>query len=369
MLLFGLDMRRFKSKFCFFIVLFFCFSIICSQNKDKLDSLENRLNILRNTNPEETIKIGDYILKYSVSDKQKSNTLALMSFAYFAKENTKKSTELLFQAKEYAEKTNDPEIISKIYGTIAQMYLNIDFKDKAVHYLQLTINEVKKMPEGNDKYRLQGLSYIELGKINMDGKKYSSANSYFKNSLSEFNKMNIDAPYFIKRSYYNLGDSFYNLQKLDSASFYIKKALEIKNNPSVNDYALFTLSNIYTEQKKYQLAIETLKSILENKALNDDILKSKIYLSISKNYKKLGDYENFDFYNEKHLQINKEISNNNINTIKNAVNLEEKKLTNEISTANRQNTTLLVILFAVSGISIVIFFYVSKKKTKAKKTV
>ena len=322
---------------------------------------------MRNTNPDETIKLGNYILKYSASDKQKSNTLALMSFAYFAKENTKKSTELLFQAKEFAEKTNDPEIITKIYGTIAQMYLNIDFKDKAVYYLKLTIDEIKKLPDGNDKYRLKGLSYIELGKINMDDNKYSSANFYFKNSLSEFNKMNDDAPYYIKRSYYNLGDSFYYLQKLDSAGLYIRKALEIKKNPTVNDYALFTLSNIYTAQKKHQLAIDTLKSILNNKKLDDDILKSKIYLSISKNYKMLGDYKNFDLYNEKHLQINKDISQNNINTIKNAVNIEEKKLTNEISSANKQNNTLIIILFIISGISIVIFFYVARTRKKQKK--
>ncbi len=367
MLLFDLNMRRFNSKFCFLTVLLFCFSIIYSQNKDELDSLENRLNMMRNTNPDETIKIGEQILKYSTSDKQKSNTLALMSFAYFAKENTKKSTELLFQAKEFAEKTNDPQIISKIYGTIAQMYLNIDFKDKAVYYLHLTIDEIKKLPEGNDKYRLKGLSYIELGKINMDEKKYSAANLYFKNSLSEFNKMNNDAPYYIKRSYYNLGDSYYNLQKLDSASLYINKALEIKKNTSVNDYALFTLSNIYTDEKKHQLAIDTLKSILKNKELNDDILKSKVYLSISKNYKMLGDYENFDLYNEKHLQINKEIAQNNINTIKNAVNLEEKKLTNEISSANKQNNTLVIILILISGVSITIFFYVGKTKRKQKK--
>ena len=360
-------MRNFKSKFYFLIGFFFCFSFAYSQNSKELDSLENRLNLMRNTNPDETIKLGDYILKYSTSDKQKSNTLALMSFAYFAKENTKKSTELLFQAKEFAEKTNDPQIITKIYGTIAQMYLNIDFKDKAVYYLKLTIDEIKKLPNGNDKYRLKGLSYIELGKINMDDKKYSSANLYFKNSLSEFNKMNDDAPYYIKRSYYNLGDSFYYLQKLDSAGWYIRKALEIKKNPTVNDYALFTLSNIYTSQKKHQLAIDTLKSILNNKKLDDDILKSKIYLSISKNYKMLGDYKNFDLYNEKHLQINKDISQNNINTIKNAINIEEKKLTNEISSANKQNNTLIIILFIISGISIIIFLYVARTRKKQKK--
>ncbi|WDF47087.1 AraC family transcriptional regulator [Chryseobacterium sp. KACC 21268] len=360
-------MRSFKSKLYFLIGFFFCFAFVYPQNEKTLDSLENRLNILRNKNPDETIKIGTYILKNSTSDKQKSNTLALMSFAYFAKENTKKSTELLFQAKEYAEKTNDPEIITKIYGTIAQMYLNIDFKDKAVYYLHLTIDEIKKLPEGNDKYRLKGLSYIELGKINMDDKKYGAANSYFKNSLSEFSKMKIDAPYYIKRSYYNLGDSFYYLKKLDSASFYIEKTLEIKENPTVNDYAVFTLSDIYTAEKKHQLAIDTLKSILKNKELNDDILKSKIYLSISKNYKMLEDYKNFDLYNEKHLEINKEIAKHNIATIKNAVNLEEKKLTNEISSANKQNTTLIIILFLISAISIVVFLYIGKKRQKQKR--
>lgn len=360
-------MKRFHLKIFICITVLLQASCLFSQEINKLEHLENRLQELRNTNPDETIKIGEYILKHSSSDTQKSNTLTLMSFAYFAKKDTQKSTELLFKAKELAEATKDAELITKVYGTIAQMYLKIGFKDKAVEYLHQTIKHIQNLPEGNEKHMLKGLSYIELGKINLEEKKYNKANVYFKNSLAEFNMMKANSLYFIKRSYYNLGDSFYGWTRPDSAQFYLKKALAIQENPIVNQYALFTLSKIYTDKKEYQKAIDTLGAILKHNGLKDDGLKSEIYLSLSKNYNALGNTEKYNMFNEKYLELHNEILDNNLSTIKNAVNIEEKNLTTKITSADKQNNRLLFIIFFICCIAAAILVYVRQKKKIQKK--
>ena len=338
-----------------------------SQEISDLDTLERRLVELRNTHPDEVIKIGDYILKHSSSDRQKSNALIFMSFAYFAKKDTHKFTELLFKSKEIAEGTKDPEIITRIYGTIAQMYLKIEFKDKAAEYIQKAIIEIQKMPEGDSKHRLKGLSYIELGKINGADKKSSEANVNFKNSLAEFKRMNENSLYFIKRSYYNMGDSFYEINEPDSAKLYLKKALYIKQNPVVNPYILYTLSNIYSKEKQYQRAIDTLTGVLDRDGLNDDSLKSEIYLAILKNYNALGNTEKYNLFNEKYLALNHEISNNNLSTIKNVIKMEEKDFTKKISSANQQNDRLLVLLGLIFFTGTSVLFYVRKNKKIQKK--
>jgi len=337
------------------------------QEIKNLEHLEKRLNELRNTNPDEVIKIGDYILQHSSSDRQISNTLVFMSFAYFSKKDTHKFTELLFKAKEIAEATKDPEVITKIYGTIAQMYLKIEFKDKAAYYLEKTIDEIKKMPEGDSKHKLKGLSYIELGKINLTDKKYSDANTYFKRSLNEFNTIKDNPLYFVKRSYYNMGDSFYEMNKTDSAHIYLKKALAIKQNPSVNPYALFTLSSIYTKEKRYYTAIDTLSAVLNRDELQDDILKSEIYLAILKNYKTLGNTKKYNFFNEKYLALKNEISDNNLSTIKNVIKIEEKDYTKKITSAHQQNNRLLLLLALIILSGTAILLYVRKKKKIQKK--
>jgi len=337
------------------------------QEINNLDKLEKRLNELRNTNPDEVIKIGTYILNHSNSDRQKSNTLVLMSFAYYAKKDSDKFTELLFKSKEIAEATNDPEVITRIYGTIAQMYLGIEFKDKAVFYLRKAIAEIQKMPEGDSKHKLKGLSYIELGKINISDKMYSEANSYFKHSLAEFNALKEDSPYFVKRSYYNLGDSYYKMNALGSAQSYLEKALEIRQNPVVDNYALFTLSNIYTQEKQYQRAIDTLMAVLDRNTLNDDSLRSEIYLSVLKNYNVLGNTEKYNLFNEKYLALNHEISNNNLSTIKNVIKIEEKDFTKKITSAHEQNNRLLVLLIFIFLIGTSILLYLRQKKKIQKK--
>lgn len=337
------------------------------QEVKNLDTLERRLVELRNTRPDEVIKIGDYILKHSTSDRQKSTALVFMSFAYFEKKDTHKFTELLFKSKEIAEGTKDPEIITRIYGTIAQMYLKIEFKDKAAEYIEKAISEIQKMPEGDSQHRLKGLSYIELGKINGSDKKSAKANVYFKRSLAEFNKMNENSPYFIKRSYYNMGDSFYEMNEPDSAKLYLKKALAIKQNPVVNPYILFTLSNIYSKEKQYQRAIDTLTGVLDRNELNDDSLKSEMYLAILKNYNALGNTEKYNLYNEKYLALNNEIANNNLSTIKNVIKIEENNYTQKISSANEQNDRLLILLAIIFLAGSGVFFYVRKNKKIQKK--
>jgi AraC-like DNA-binding protein/Tfp pilus assembly protein PilF len=358
-------LKKIHIKIFLYISVLLQAALLFPQEVKNLDSLEQQLNGLRNTNPDKVIKTGNYILKHSTSERQKAYTMALLSFAYFEKKDAEKSTELLFKSKELADETKDIEVITRIYGTIAQMYLNMGLKDKSVFYLRQVIEQVKNLPEGESKYNLKGLTYIELGKISLDEKKYREANNYFKNSLFEFNK-NKKSRYYIKRSYYNIGNSFYEADELDSAQFYLNRALQIRENPVVNDYVLLTLSNIYNKERQFGRAADTLSGILNRNKLHDDMLKSEIYLTLLKNYNTLGEFEKYNFYNEKYLELNNAIKNNNLNTIKNVVSIEEKSLNSKISSAHLQNFWLLFILsmIVILGAGIVLYMRHIEKMQK-----
>lgn len=359
-------MKSFHLKIHILLFLLFQTTFSFSQNIRNLDSLENQLKEFRITNPDEAIKIGGYILEHTTSNSQRSNTLALMSFAYFAKNDTQKSTEFLFRAKNEAEKTNDPKVTSQIYGTIAQMYHNLQFNYKAINYLNKSIDEAQKLPVGNDKFRIKGLLFIELGKIKLNDEKWNEATICFRGSLSEFDKMTDNRLYFLKRSYYNIGESFYSMKKPDSAQFYLEKTLTIKENKAVNPYALFTLSKLFRDKKQFKRAIDTLSAVLEHKTLNDNLLKSEIYLSISKNYNTLGDFKKYKLYNEKYLALKQQSLNTNLSTIKNALNIEEKNLTNKITSARNNIKILIIIIFFSSCLAIVVFIQIRKKRKNQK---
>ena len=53
-------------------------------------------------------------------------------------------------------------------------------------YLDKAMVETQKMKDGHAKYFLNALSFLELGNINFDEKKYTQANEQYKKSLVQF---------------------------------------------------------------------------------------------------------------------------------------------------------------------------------------
>ena len=104
------------------------------------------------------------------SAEKKSIELATQAIELFKKNDLKKSTELLFEAKEIAETTRNYELTAKIDGSITHQYIQLKLNDKAKEYLQKAITEVNKLPENDTKITLKGLSYLDLGNIFLDGK-------------------------------------------------------------------------------------------------------------------------------------------------------------------------------------------------------
>ena len=79
------------------------------------------------------------------SAEKKSIELATQAIELFKKNDLKKSTELLFEAKEIAETTRNYELTAKIDGSITHQYIQLKLNDKAKEYLQKAITEVNKL--------------------------------------------------------------------------------------------------------------------------------------------------------------------------------------------------------------------------------
>lgn len=224
---------------------------------------------------------------------KKSEELASLAISYFKKNDLKKSTELLFKAKEYAEKTDDYALIARINGSIAHQYVQLNLSDKAKFYLDNAIKQINKLPESDKKKLLKTLSYLEIGNIEFDEENYQKASEFYKKSLKEIELVkNPDdqAIYHHRRSLYNIGNSYYYL-KNDSAEIYLNKALLIKSNYNreINYFIYNALSQVYAERKDYQRAIDTLKIVLKHKNDLDTRLLSDIYYNLSQDYKALND--------------------------------------------------------------------------------
>ncbi len=343
-----------------------------SQNKkEKLDSLEWVMTALDKNQPDEIIRLGNSILSQTDSEEQKSRVLGILAVVYFEKNDLNKSTELLFEAKNAAEKTENHELIAKMYGSIAHQYVQLKLNDKAKFYLGKAIGQINKMQAGNSQEFLKGLSYLELGNIESDNKNYKTANQNYKQSLVHFQQMiepGMKITYHYRRSLYNIGNSYAYMDESDSAELFLEKTLKItdEKNKDLNFFVYNSLSKIYSEKGFYQRAIDSLQEVLENPDFTDKRLESEIYLNLSQNYQKLGNTEQYYFYNEKYIQLKDSLQSSGLNAINSAINAEQKDFSLALSESNRTNKLWIIgsVSFLVLLLIIIIYLIYKRKNER-----
>lgn len=306
------------------------------------------------------------------SNEKESKVLIEQAVESFKKNDFKKSTQLLFRAKDLAEESNNYGLTAKIYGSLAHQYMQLNLDDSAKKYLDKAIQQINKMPEGDDKKLFKGLSYLDLGNITFDEKKFVDANLYYKKSLKEFQsaKLEKNIPvYHYRRSLYNIGNSFIYINKTDSAEQFLNKALVIKDdeNKELNFFITNALSQIYTQKGQYQRSIDSLMNIINNKNLNNVRLESDIYYALSQNYKKIGNYDQSIFYNEKYVKLDNANKEKEFKAINSAMNEEQKDYKDEISNADSNTKTIAVIsiLFITGFLFFIIYLLYKRKKERS----
>ncbi|WP_312768453.1 helix-turn-helix domain-containing protein [Epilithonimonas sp.] len=304
-------------------------------------------------------------------NKKKSEELATLAVTYFKNNDLKESTELLFKAKEYAEKTDDYALIARMNGSIAHQYIQLNLNDKAKFYLDNAIKQINKLPEGDKKKLLKTLSYLEIGNIDFDEENYQKASEYYKKSLKEIElvkKPDEQAIYHHRRSLYNIGNSYYYL-KNDSAEIYLNKALAIKNNYNneINYFIYNALSQVYAGRKEYQRAIDTLKIVLKHKNDLDTRLLSDVYYNLSQDFKALNDQSQYSLYNEEFIKLNRSIRESEMKAISSAINAEQKDYKDAISDADssKKNIVIIATVFVlILAFAIIFLLYRRKKERK-----
>jgi AraC-like DNA-binding protein/lipopolysaccharide biosynthesis regulator YciM len=349
--------------------IFLCtFPSLSQSVDDKIDSLSKAVFSVPENKIDSLINIGNEILKRVETPEQKARLVGLLAVAHFEKKDLKKSTELLFEAKNIAETTGNHELIAQVYGSIAHQYIQLNLNDKAESYLNKAIARIDKLPDGNNKLLLKGLSYIELGNIASDNKNHLSANENYKKSLLQFEKIKDPNPqtvYHYRRALYNIGHSYTYLAQTEEAQEYLNRALRVKSNVNM-DFKHFiynSLAKVYNLNGEHQRSVDSLKVILSDGNFTNERLKSEVYLRISQNYKQLGNNEEYTFYNELYIKLNDSVQENDFKDINSAINTELQDYNSALSDADKNNRQLLMGgLFLLVCFLIVIAYLILKRR-------
>ena len=107
-----------------------------AQNNKEIDSLIGSANAFLFKNPEKTIETGkDILKKKDISDSYKISSYILISNGYSGLSNYQKAIEFALKANELSEKTKDNANQIRTLGLIGNLYIRIEMRDEAWHYL------------------------------------------------------------------------------------------------------------------------------------------------------------------------------------------------------------------------------------------
>lgn len=195
--------------------------------------------------------------------------------------------------KDLADLTNDPIIEAEYHNTLGELYhfehgdLNRAFQE--FEAAKLILNKYKK-PLGYGLLNNYGLQYLAL-------EKPDSALLFMKQSFEvKLSSGGYNNPRFLVKNALNSGVCYIYLNKLDSAEFYFKKAINIVDtlSLSISSYKLGAyvyLGVFYQENNRLQEAITVLteaKGYLQSSNSYRD--KALLYEGLTLCYAEKGDY-------------------------------------------------------------------------------
>ncbi|KFC19727.1 hypothetical protein IO90_10740 [Chryseobacterium sp. FH1] len=352
----------------------FCLLIFCSAQKQNQEDLSGTETFDKNKiSPETIIEQSIKKLEQPISEEEKFDVRMKMADAYMKikKPDFAKSTEMLFKAKEIAEKLDNTKLKAKIYGSIANQYSFLNFPDKIKPYLNLSKQQVDKLPNGYEKNFLTARLYIEYGNLEADKENFLVAKKDYQKALKFLG--NIGSPskkniFQFRRAFYNLGVSYAYLKQNDSAEYFLNKALVIRDNEN-KEFKYFIYNNlakVYAGENEHQRAIDSLEVVLKESAFKDNRLKADMYKKLIASYKALNNKEKYIEYSEKLLELEPDVKDSNLKAINTAVTIEQKGLLDQISNKEGHNQLLIIgcgFLILIGGISI---FHINQKRKKEK---
>lgn len=340
-----------------------------AQNNKEIDSLIGSGNTFLFKSPEKTIEIGkDILKKKDISDSYKISSYILISNGYSGLSNYQKAIEFALKANELSEKTKDNANQIRTLGLIGNLYIRIEMRDEAWHYLDnadklsqsVSLPDSMKYLTGNINL-LKGFLYKRSLDCGYAIKHFNKAIAAFKKDKKGFAVANLGQAYNQK------GYCYLKIDK-DSAQVSFEKGLaDARKNgaKSLECNALVGLSEIETEKSNFKTANDTLFYALKlAKEVKQTEMETRIYKLLSNNFIAIGNFENHLLYEKLYENTQSKFASENIKSVNELIkNRNEFKQKTFESRQDKFNT----IIFALLGVLIIViglFGYLFMKKSR-----
>jgi tetratricopeptide (TPR) repeat protein len=308
--------------------------------------------------------------------------LVLNSKANFLKELGKypEAVKIYTEYLGYAKRNDKKKLIGKIYSNIGSAYAYANKDVDAVPYLKQALIHFKSAKMDLEYYRasmILGSSYIKMDSLKQGGYYLHEAVCFFKNTNYYF---------FYADAMKEYGTVKYNLKQYDSAIYYMNESYKIfETQHTVESLALISLnlSSCYQEIKNIKLAEQYAglgyKYALENQAPDVIMMAAYTNYEFYKDQKRidkaLSYFELYEAYKDTFMNAEKESELNALNIKYKTVEKDNELLKSKSDLSERdlliqkQKTSIytvsIVLLFSI--ITLIVVFYFIRRQRKLNK--
>lgn len=307
---------------------------------------------------DESIKIGQNIIKKCKNDSIKALSLATLGSSYSNKSDYINAFKYTYQAKDLiTPKTHNLNFL--IYNNInlSDIYKRIGLDDRAQEELETTKKLVDNIDSENyySKAILNmalGSLLCNLGQHNKAIPIYYEAEELLKKVKDK--KLTENKSISLSVVYSDLSNIYLSSNDLKKAELYIKKAIKTLGKIKSFDTEYIntvTLAEVYTKTNKDLESIQLLLPLVDHPSI-EPVFNQFIHDLLSTSYKNIGDLEKYQLNKKKSDSIQSSFTNQKFSGLKEAY----KYIKNDLSKREIENNNLKIIFIIVVGIFLGIIF-------------
>lgn len=310
---------------------------------------------------DQSLLTNTHLLDFSIKYYQKKNDKKQLAHCWFYKSracqesrNYTAATELLLETLHFEKHINDFSLYGKIYFDLGAISHFQKEPEDAIRYYEMAIHNFEKVGEKNNI----AITCSSIAKSYQSLKKYTDALHF----AFESEKNAVDS-IIIGDALDEIGSCYTQLQKYDSAYFYLKKSLQYPHNESSFSLRCLNLADFFFDSHQYDSAAYYAKFGLNQiKNLNNTRASYRILANVAYMQNKQDELKIYlDKYHEYTDSVNLLRSEPKIGTIKylSSVNKTSKDV-------QKNKNVLLIVLFCIICLSAITIGLIVRKFQKKK---
>lgn len=367
--------RRLYIRLLFVIAIGLQMNLAYGQSSSQNEALYAKADELVNSDPDEALKVGEYLIKNNPSNSQKTVFYLLMAESYWAKGDYNNAVINAFEAGRYSEDAGEDKKI-KILIFKAQLFKTLYLDNQAKRYLEEASRAIQNLKSKEDKDLFEAKILICNSGMYLDRQSYQKALEQLHKVGSKY-KSALEKDHALQQDF-NIakGKAYVGLAELDSASYYLKNAQQLSSEQAsanlLNKIAVLNeLGLVYFQEKQHTRAIDTLtESMKMAKKLHNDALIKAIDRQLSINYLALNDKANHQLTDNEFLKLHSYVENTEQDAVNSAYNLISQEQEAEFQKAKNRHADYfyivagLLILVLIAGFLLWLKDSMKKKRLK-----